>query len=748
MRGKKTLWVFLMALTCMPAFSQSDIKEKVYLHLSSQDLLVGQTLRYAAYVTSLKTGNISEMSKILYVELLNEDGQSIHREKLHLKEGRTAGKFFIPSVLPTSTYRLVAYTRWMKNFEEYETVSFTVINPYEEYEPGAINHQADYPKFYFEGGNLVSGNSNLVVVDLGVKSDGSKRKARVTSQLDEKVAECVFDDQGLGTFYLTPKPGEKYQLILDIGGEFEFHQIPEACDDCQSLKVTVDGDEVTIAVSGNSIVPSKIEIHRKTGIVKSELWKGRELTLNNLTAGSYQAQFLIGDEVVSRRIFNIGFEAHPVPENMLSFGRRQKVAIPLNLPEGTIYSVSVNRKFSEMRPFGFSDGQMLDGIANEAEVFDQALLTQLDLNTLLLKTTWGRENYNSNTVSFLPEYRFDLVQGVLLNRDNRPITGADVLLSTTGGRPQLRSSITDSSGNFVMEFVSGESDHLASIEVMMKDTMVSQDPVDLDAFGDMTLLTSEQDWQIFVENEYYDTYPEQERKAMVLDSARVMQVVQRGIWNQIENAYFLGEPADSLALYPLPVEDVISYKLDDYTRFASMRDTFIEYIPEVGVSRNESNFSLNMRTDDADIFKGFKSEPILLLDGILISSKTIFEVSPYLIEQVDILPRRYIFGDEVYEGLIALNTYKRDHWKNKDVSNALKVKGIMHEKTNLHSTAPVDSRLPDYREVLFWNPHVVAGESTLLEFYSSDVQGLFEVQVEGVTTSGKAISLRKQFAVD
>jgi hypothetical protein len=60
-----------------------------------------------------------------------------------------------------------------------------------------------------------------------------------------------------------------------------------------------------------------------------------------------------------------------------------------------------------------------------------------------------------------------------------------------------------------------------------------------------------------------------------------------------------------------------------------------------------------------------------------------------------------------------------------------------------------NSRKPDYRHTLYWNPFVeqVESKSASLLFYSSDLKGEFDVVVEGITSDGKRIYGTTRFQV-
>jgi hypothetical protein len=69
---------------------------------------------------------------VAYVELIGENSKPVYQTKIALKNGIGYGDFFIPATLPTGNYRVVAYTKWMKNFppSEFFHAVITIVNPF------------------------------------------------------------------------------------------------------------------------------------------------------------------------------------------------------------------------------------------------------------------------------------------------------------------------------------------------------------------------------------------------------------------------------------------------------------------------------------------------------------------------------------------------------------------------------------------------------------------------------------------
>ncbi|MEM6644568.1 MAG: hypothetical protein AAF616_16435, partial [Bacteroidota bacterium] len=140
--------------------------EEVFLHLNASEFVVGETVFYSAFVRSEATGKLSDLSKILYFEILDDSNTPIHQAKIGMKGGRGNGDFFLSSELKTGTYQVIAYTRWMKNFKQYFRQPIVVYNPFNVIpeEPSKVNKKEAL--FFPEGGSLVGGFTNKVAYEL------------------------------------------------------------------------------------------------------------------------------------------------------------------------------------------------------------------------------------------------------------------------------------------------------------------------------------------------------------------------------------------------------------------------------------------------------------------------------------------------------------------------------------------------------------------------------------------------------
>ena len=101
----------------LEASSMSQVQEKVYVYTDNQCYFIGDTLWYKAYVVRADNLEPTDMSRILYVELLSPDGMLVERQQVIVApEGYSCGQFALKDSLYSGYYELRAYTRWMLNF--------------------------------------------------------------------------------------------------------------------------------------------------------------------------------------------------------------------------------------------------------------------------------------------------------------------------------------------------------------------------------------------------------------------------------------------------------------------------------------------------------------------------------------------------------------------------------------------------------------------------------------------------------
>ncbi|RVU00792.1 carboxypeptidase regulatory-like domain-containing protein [Mucilaginibacter limnophilus] len=91
--------------------------EKVYLHFDKPYYAVGDTVWFKAYLTSV-LNTPSQISRIIYVDVINSKDVLVQSLTLPVKEGTASGQFALTKELYSQeNYHIRAYTKWMANFD-------------------------------------------------------------------------------------------------------------------------------------------------------------------------------------------------------------------------------------------------------------------------------------------------------------------------------------------------------------------------------------------------------------------------------------------------------------------------------------------------------------------------------------------------------------------------------------------------------------------------------------------------------
>jgi TonB-dependent SusC/RagA subfamily outer membrane receptor len=101
-------------------FRKDYIQEKVHVHFDKPYYAIGDNIWFKAYVVEAENHQLSDLSRILYVDLINDKDSIKQSLRLPLIEGLAWGDFTLADTLREGNYRIRAYTTWMRNFgEEY-----------------------------------------------------------------------------------------------------------------------------------------------------------------------------------------------------------------------------------------------------------------------------------------------------------------------------------------------------------------------------------------------------------------------------------------------------------------------------------------------------------------------------------------------------------------------------------------------------------------------------------------------------
>src|SRR5690606_25627251 len=97
--------------------SNTTLAEKLYLQLDKDIYTTGSTIWFKSIVTTSLDNAPTDLSGILYVELISAEKKLIEKKLIKLNQGIGEGHFDLPEILPTGNYLIRAYTEWNRNFD-------------------------------------------------------------------------------------------------------------------------------------------------------------------------------------------------------------------------------------------------------------------------------------------------------------------------------------------------------------------------------------------------------------------------------------------------------------------------------------------------------------------------------------------------------------------------------------------------------------------------------------------------------
>lgn len=332
-------------------------------------------------------------------------------------------------------------------------------------------------------------------------------------------------------------------------------------------------------------------------------------------------------------------------------------------------------------------------------------------------------------IKFLPDLRGELVTGTIKNKTTgQPLKNELVTLSSPSANSGFLLSRTDSAGRFYFNL----SDFQSSFMLLKP----------LNALAD--------DFTITVDNSFCEEHGEFDPPEFRADSIFLKSLANRYLSAQVENAFYEVKKDSVLKVSPdkLFTPDKV-FRLDDFTRFPTMEDVFREIVAEVIVKAKQGEFSLSIRNNETG--ERFYNTPLMLVDGIPVSSTELMNYNPLLVKRISVVNRRYYLGGLETEGIISIETYKGVA-ENINTSHMQRVTFTAPLSDKLYyspsyDTNPNLTRIPDYRTQLYWKAGIKTNTPTTLTFFSSDISGEYLVEVVGVKSNGGKVSAYQKFGI-
>ncbi len=679
-------------------YCNSFPREEMYVHTDREEYIAGEDLWFTAYLFDRQRSGLSDGSSLAYIELLNPENRPVSQKRISLEEGSGPGSLQLPDSLSTGIYTFRAYTGWMKNFLPVNCFMKHI------YVSNALTG-----KKYKAGGLAKPHLTEFTRQSGGTGSDPSAWIRRDQSGNIRLIINSTSSYRAL--------TGNTLFLFVQTNGLINLNK-----------SVSLPADSTVITIPGSILPPG----------------------INHLTLFS-----LAGRPVMEKLIFTPG-EVIATPEIDIAsvVGTRQEIKADIEniFPDYSFKKLSISvhaageRTFPGMvdyMVFGSEFGQIPDELYKALS--DRISPDSVSMLIEGLKSSWI--DWNVILSGKYPETRYGRetsahsVYGRLLNRTTQaPDPGQVLFLSVPGKKAVFNYATTDQDGYFSFK---------VPVDQNYRDLVIQPE-------------NSERNNSIRLESPFPEKYPVLEPPGNEMAVYQPATSSVQAINYQVMKIYGSEQLSDNEAPVSFTPSDYrfygkpdIELVLEDYIKLPLMYEVFFELMP--GVFMKEKKGVYDISVFDPVENRPFEKPPLLFVDGVVVKDPGVIAgLDPELVERIDAIKSRYFVGEYLILGLVNVITKAGDFSNVPLPEQAIRLSYQTFGQVKAFSAADYtdklkrESRIPDFRNTLYWNPYVTNGNNgnALVRFWASDFRSDFLIVVEGVTNSGKVISARKVFTVE
>jgi hypothetical protein len=681
-------------------YTEAVPREEIFVHTDRDEYIAGENVWFNLYVIDRKSFKPSVNSRIVYFELLNNENRPVVQKRILIDKGFGPGQIVLPDTLSSGSYTIRAYTSWMKNFLPYNCF-MKDINIY-----NTLSNK-DFKRKLNAGNFIKKENSN------------NTRKIKYT---------------GLTLNVNNSKP--------DI------------------LEIFVNADK-RFRSESSDLIYIFIQTHGNINHVSSEKLteETTKFTVPKvlLSAGINQITIFNskGEPVGERFIYTPYKERNLLKVHSFdSCDLRDKITLGIELKNeslpalnSTNLSVSIAPQSIDIKVMDMDDYLVFGteyGLPWQETIKGKKNneLSREIIDSILLNVTSNWIDWPTILSGDLPEFKYKiekedhLLSGKLLANDQQAVHPGELLLMCIPGKEALfQYARTDNEGNFSFNI---------HIDEGLKDLIFMPDDVS-------------KNHKIIIESSFSDQFFKSEVSVDSTTATIPAYISKLSVNLQVQKIYGVSAIGDYLNAVFQPVKPSrfygnpdIELVLADYIGLPVMSEIFFELLPDVSLKKKKSTYqiSITYRIDDDQ----FSILPCLMIDGVIIKDASmIANLDPEIVEKIDVIKGKYLVGKYFFPGLVNVITKSGDFscvsLPNYMVRLPYKVTDPVRSfaSPDYSSQEMKDSRIPDYRNTLYWNPSVKPGNDgrAIVEFWSSDNKSDYLINIQGITQDGETFSFQK-----
>lgn len=803
---KTIILTFCVFLTCKSfVFSQviPDLKlqqdndttlfGKLYLHIDRELYSPGDNIWFKTYlVNGINNRPVPGFNNV-YVQLIAEDGRVIDQRMILSVNGISNNDFYLPDKLPKGQYTIRGYTRYLENFGE-ESLFHQKIAVSSSTDLPVIKDKSEDQKivdvtFLPEGGNLIMNSNNYIAFKAtNNKGKGIPVTGKIVDESGNEIVTFASIYKGMGTFFMKPVDGKKYKAVIDNYPGFEY-TFEQAQIDGVTLHYQEEGNymkfilkrniksasarNLTLIVSykGEELFHEEVEM---TGIQHPvEIYKGFFPTGISKITVTDEENNVLAERLVFVR--DSDDKVLTVSSDKMIYQTKEKIELKLetlfNQEEDSIvsgFSVAVVNEgyFSEqvknqtIESYLLLDSELKGPLESPSSFFiDEENITATEkLDLVMMVNGWRRyfwddmDDFFSNPIDGWDDAGLTIKGEVKTILGDKPMKDGIVELGPFSSQFLILKDTVDEMGRFAFNrlyvrdsalIMLNAKNHRGTnrnVEIFTNSSMPVFDSVL--PFGKAREV-NRATWDIEIPEKF-------ERSAHYRHLAELEFKLEEGsiLLKEVDVIAEFKTPLAVTAVYGF-TDRTFTLSDDDREKFTDLL-SYLEFeVPGIFVV-------------DDEIRIGLANEyPRIFIDGIIYDNP-IRLVSTDDIIMVDIInPKWQRFTELEIEGqggvISILTKAEFGRFNNEFVRKVYGratplVRGFRQAREFYSPQYPLAdeefSNKPDQRPTLYWDPYVVpVSNKATVGFYASDLQGKYQVIVEGISSKGKIIHGSTMFEV-
>jgi len=778
-------------------YAAANPVEKVHLHLDRQLYFPGDTIWFKAYVVAGDQHQLSALSRILYTELIGPGDTLIRRLTLGLDTGLAPGDLELPYNAAPGSYRIRAYTNWMRNagpdyfYDQAITVA-AFSSPLGSVGAPAVSGQGNTGKssadkvdlqFFPEGGDLVNGlRSKVAFKALNQNGMAEEVQGSIADNSGTEVATFASQHLGMGVFPLGPQPGKQYFAKVTAADGHTF-TVPLPVAKSGGFTLTVNNnlaDSLYVKVAGANVADTAFYLVAQSG-GKYYFAAARKFSGTPFTASIAKNRFPSG--VIQFTLFSQSGE--PLNERVVFIQNNDQLSLALASDKPTyLPGEKVKFDLQAKDPAGNpATGNFSVSVIDESKVpvnenAENTILTDLllrselagyiqdpgyyfvnatdqtrsDLDLLMLTQGYHRFEWkkilagNNVPPVYAPEKGFN-VSGSVASQGGKPIANGQVFLTSTK-HMLVMDALTDAKGKFT--FTGLDFPDTAKVVINAKKA---------NGGSNVVLKIDKQEYPPLDHAENKNGYV---ANHFALTTAQVQQAY--AAWRQDSLSHVIQLKEVKVTDHknpPIHPDYAVLLKHSENLNGPGQADQVVMG-EELGNCINVIDCLVYLAHGVRFVYPGpviYSSHtPIalagvtkpmaVLLNGIIMDQSVLSMISTIDVQSIEMLESPMysaIYGSQASGGLIVITT------KFGDEANYItplqpgltlyNFKGYYKAKTFYSPKYTPDKKvsLADNRKTVYWQPNLLTGKDgkATFDYFNAGSPGKYRVVVEGIDSNGK-----------